>query len=265
MGLRSSVCAAFVAFVALALLPFAHIVAPENLSVWIALYYDAISSSPISVDSASLLGLSPSAGHFAEMLTASSPPPRFFEGWYYKLLQPEGGLSVAAVPGVFFDGDSRGYAFIMIAEARPGQKATTTFHNFDLSEVKIAAEPDDGYRFQIGANVFTHDGLSLAIPGRAEGDLRLVKSKRYLGSGLHPTPMGSLAFAPFSPQCMHGVVAVDAALDGSLRLDGSADALDFSGGNAYVEKDWGESFPRRYVWMQVLTQPWPIMRPTRIG
>lgn len=38
------------------------------------------------------------------------------------------------------------------------------------------------------------------------------------------------------------------ALDGTLNIDKKV--IDFSGGKGYIEKDWGKSFPREYVWMQ---------------
>ncbi|MBL7807591.1 MAG: hypothetical protein JNN28_07255, partial [Saprospiraceae bacterium] len=37
-------------------------------------------------------------------------------------------------------------------------------------------------------------------------------------------------------------------LEGVLQLGGKD--VDFTGGRGYIEKDWGQSFPRAYVWMQ---------------
>jgi hypothetical protein len=37
-------------------------------------------------------------------------------------------------------------------------------------------------------------------------------------------------------------------LEGQLTIDGKS--VDFGGGKGYIEKDWGKSFPREYVWMQ---------------
>jgi hypothetical protein len=44
------------------------------------------------------------------------------------------------------------------------------------------------------------------------------------------------------------VLSFDHALSGTLAVDGQA--LDFSGGRGYTEKDWGQSFPKAWVWMQ---------------
>ena len=49
-------------------------------------------------------------------------------------------------------------------------------------------------------------------------------------------------------ECYHGVLSLDHTLEGALCLDQKA--LDFSGGHGYIEKDWGKSFPRAWVWFQ---------------
>ncbi|HNL38845.1 MAG TPA: tocopherol cyclase family protein, partial [Saprospiraceae bacterium] len=73
----------------------------------------------------------------------------------------------------------------------------------------------------------------------------------------HPTPwprmlgapgiMGWYSFVPFM-ECFHGVVSLHHRLSGQLTR--GAELIDFSGGTGYIEKDWGRSFPRAYVWMQ---------------
>ena len=59
--------------------------------------------------------------------------------------------------------------------------------------------------------------------------------------------MGWYSFVPFM-QCYHGVVSMDHALEG--WLDTRAGHISFSGGRGYIEKDWGMSFPKAWIWMQ---------------
>ncbi len=59
--------------------------------------------------------------------------------------------------------------------------------------------------------------------------------------------MGWFAYVPFM-ECYHGVLSFDHAVSGSLIIGGQT--ADFTGGRGYMEKDWGKSFPRGWVWMQ---------------
>jgi hypothetical protein len=59
--------------------------------------------------------------------------------------------------------------------------------------------------------------------------------------------MGPYAFVPFM-ECYHGIVSMDHEISGNIQVAG--EAIDFAGGRGYIEKDWGQSFPSAYVWMQ---------------
>ena len=59
--------------------------------------------------------------------------------------------------------------------------------------------------------------------------------------------MGWYAFAPFM-ECYHGVLSFDHRIEGALVVDG--EKVDFTGGRGYIEKDWGQSFPSAWIWMQ---------------
>ncbi len=59
--------------------------------------------------------------------------------------------------------------------------------------------------------------------------------------------MGWYTFVPFM-ECYHGVLSLDHRVDGSLTVDGQQ--LDFAGGRGYIEKDWGQAFPKAWIWTQ---------------
>jgi hypothetical protein len=59
--------------------------------------------------------------------------------------------------------------------------------------------------------------------------------------------MGWYRFVPFM-ECYHGVLGFNHSLNGKIEINGKT--IDFSGGRGYIEKDYGSSFPRYYVWMQ---------------
>jgi tocopherol cyclase len=59
--------------------------------------------------------------------------------------------------------------------------------------------------------------------------------------------MGPYAFLPFM-ECYHGIVSMDHVITGKIEVDG--EVLAFGNGRGYIEKDWGQSFPSAYVWLQ---------------
>ena len=67
------------------------------------------------------------------------------------------------------------------------------------------------------------------------------------GSLTSPGIMGWYSFVPFM-QCYHGLVSINHELTGQLELNGTS--IDFTGGKGYIEKDWGSSFPKSWIWTQ---------------
>ena len=184
---------------------------------------------------------------------------QFFEGWYFKVvrrlvvpthadrLRDGGASTLVVIPGVLFDGGAGDpHAFIMVAGV-----GEATYHKFPLADVHLTTLPDDGFELRIGQNNFSATAIELAIPGVAEGWLELVDSTPYPVTPLSPTVMGWFAYldALVPMQCSHGVVQLTATARGELRLGGDA-PVHVDGARAYVEKDWGWSFPSRWVWLQ---------------
>jgi hypothetical protein len=49
-------------------------------------------------------------------------------------------------------------------------------------------------------------------------------------------------------QTFHGILSFDHAVSGSLHIDDKP--VSYSGGRGYIEKDWGHSFPKTWIWLQ---------------
>jgi hypothetical protein len=49
-------------------------------------------------------------------------------------------------------------------------------------------------------------------------------------------------------ECYHGVLSFDHGITGQLTVNG--EIFDFNGGRGYIEKDWGQAFPKAWIWMQ---------------
>ena len=58
--------------------------------------------------------------------------------------------------------------------------------------------------------------------------------------------MGVFGYIP-KMECYHGVISMKHSLKGHLKINGRE--VDFTGGRGYIEKDWGTSFPKKYIWL----------------
>lgn len=166
----------------------------------------------------------------------------YFEGWYFKLVDAATQQRYAIIPGLFKSGDP--HAFIQVLN---GQTGAAHYHRF-APELFWAAE--DKFDIRIGDNRFGADGLTLAIDTPEQtvrGAVRLGDLQPWPVTLAAPGIMGWYAWVP-TMECYHGVISLDHTLDGALEVDGAA--VEFGGGRGYIEKDWGQSFPQAWVWLQ---------------
>jgi len=168
--------------------------------------------------------------------------PPFFEGWYYKLVSANGLQRLAIIPGVFLGENN--HAFVQILD---GSAQRADYISFPSSEFWAS---DDEFRIRIGQNHFNNTGLSLNLQtsmGPISGTLSFEKPHPWPVTLFSPGIMGWYAWIP-RMECYHGVISFDHAIDGVLTLNG--EAIDFTGGRGYIEKDWGQAFPEGYIWFQ---------------
>jgi hypothetical protein len=62
-----------------------------------------------------------------------------------------------------------------------------------------------------------------------------------------PSIMGPFSYLP-SMQCNHGVLSLRHKVNGYIDYCGKK--TEFKDAYGYIEKDWGESFPESWIWMQ---------------
>lgn len=171
--------------------------------------------------------------------------PPFFEGWYFKMVSPGQRAAYTLIPGIYQAVDpARSHAFIQVMDGRTGRTAYYTFPAGAFHAVDGRLELD------LAGNRFSESGLRVDLTGgeiEVRGEVRHAGFSPWPVTGASPGIMGWYAWVPFM-ECYHGVVSLDHALEGHLAVDGRA--LDLTGGRGYIEKDWGRSFPRAWVWMQ---------------
>lgn len=169
----------------------------------------------------------------------------YFEGWYFKLIDPARETVLALIPGIAI-GESRqnAHAFIQLIDAVSGH---TEYYRFAFEEFRA-----DRNRFDvaIGANRFSDSGIEINLENettRISGRLTFEHIEQYPKTFFNPGIMGPFSFMP-GMECYHGIVNMSHTIVGSLRINDQL--IDMTGGEGYIEKDWGRSFPQSWIWMQ---------------
>ena len=159
----------------------------------------------------------------------------FFEGWYFKhQIQDK---SIAFIPGVNISKDGTEYAFIQIITDEESYNVNYDFRDFSISKDKLTIKIKD--------SIFSTKGLILNIRNK---DINI--KGRLIYSDITPIRgdiMGPFAYFPFM-ECFHGVLSMKHRVSGSIMVNSKE--LIFNNGKGYIEKDWGRSFPRTYLWAQ---------------
>ncbi|WP_052446833.1 tocopherol cyclase family protein [Candidatus Soleaferrea massiliensis] len=158
----------------------------------------------------------------------------FFEGWYLK--HQKGTDVLAFIPGMQVGPDGKKEAFIQIITDQKSYYLPFAYTQFKAHPSRFAV--------CIGKSVFSERGVKLDID---TPEVRCTGTVHY-GAFVPPkTPMMG-PFALKSMQCNHEILSLYHPLRGRITLNGRT--YELSGGSGYIEKDWGTSFPKEYLWMQ---------------
>lgn len=164
----------------------------------------------------------------------------FFEGWYYKTVSSRGN-TIAFIPGIVKGRDPHCFIQVLMSDNhRPH------YHRFPAGAFSVRDDPFeviiDRSRFSLSEIVININNNKQSI----NGSLKLNNMHRWPREELSPGVMGPFLFIPFL-ECYHGVISMDHTVKGALTIDGTYH--DFTS-RGYMEKDWGNSFPNRWIWMQ---------------
>lgn len=164
----------------------------------------------------------------------------YFEGWYFKLVNQSGTETLAIIPGIAMDEKGNKQAFIQVLD---GKRKTAQYHKFPI-ETFTASK--NAFQISIRNNFFSSDTIKLDLEN-LQGTLQFKGNVPWPKYFFSPGIMGPYSFIPFM-ECYHGIVSMDHRIEGDLMLNGNS--IEFTSGRGYLEKDWGQSFPSSYIWMQ---------------
>ncbi len=169
----------------------------------------------------------------------------FFEGWYFKLVQPSTGRSYCFIPGIFLsEEDKKSHSFIQILY---GSECNFKYLSYDKERFKASSWNFD---LKVGESSFSLNHIDIKINEqqvKIQGVLHFNNIIKWPDSIINPGSMGFYNYLSFM-QCYSQVCAVDGNISGSLTVNG--EIIDFTGGKVYIEKNWGSAFPYSYIWLQ---------------
>lgn len=165
----------------------------------------------------------------------------YFEGWYFKNMNNEQGI--AFIPGIHIWNEER-KAFIQIITYQ-----RSYFVNYEIDEFKYHQNP---FSIQIQNNIFSKEGIWIDIEDDQQdlkiyGKLDYYENINIKKSFVCPNIMGPFSYIPFM-ECNHAILCMRNRIQGSIYLND--ELFIFDCGVGYIEKDWGYSFPKSYVWCQ---------------
>ena len=174
----------------------------------------------------------------------------YFEGWYFKHVALKESFVISIICGVSRSKNSvDDHSFIQIIT---GPEHKSRYIRFAYNAFKYDKE---SFNVSVENNTFSYDKIHLDIDRkdvRIKADLKYSNHLRLQNSTLSPSIMGPFSFIP-NMECNHGVLSLKNETSGKLIIDGVEH--DMSGAVGYIEKDWGESFPNAWIWLQGNVSP----------
>lgn len=163
----------------------------------------------------------------------------YFEGWYFK--QSDSKTSIAIIPGININSKKK-KAFIQFIT-----KDKSYFVEYNIQEFSYQSNP---FQIQIGKNIFRENEIHLNIEDKnvnIKGDLYYSNSEMIHQSILNPNIMGPFTYIPFL-ECNHAIISMKNSVTGQIKINQTDYKI--QKGIGYIEKDWGCSFPKKYIWCQ---------------
>lgn len=165
----------------------------------------------------------------------------YFEGWYFKNTNKENGISV--IPGININENER-KSFIQVITNKESY-----YVNYNIDEFEFSDKP---FCIKIGKNLFSKTNLHIDIDDKKQnlriyGDIKYSNNKNIKTDFLNPNIMGPFSYIPFM-ECNHAILCMKNKACGKININGNE--INFNDDIGYIEKDWGCSFPKNYIWCQ---------------
>lgn len=165
----------------------------------------------------------------------------YFEGWYFKHTKEN--QSIAFIPGISITKDKQ-EAFIQVITNH-----TSYYFSYPISSFKYSHSP---FFIKIGNNYFSKENIYIDIQDPNQkitifGVVQYSNSQNIKSNFWNPNIMGPFSYLSFM-ECNHAILSMKAKTLGLIKMNETT--LSLEDGTCYIEKDWGTSFPKNYLWCQ---------------
>ena len=158
----------------------------------------------------------------------------FFEGWYFK--HQYNNFSISLIPGINISKVGEKYAFIQVITNNDSYNIKYKFEDFSISKDRLTIKIKD--------NIFSKSGIILNIK---DSNIKIKAQLKYNNI----TPIKSDIMGPFAlikfMECNHEVISLHHEVNGILNINNKE--IKINNGIGYIEKDYGTSFPKTYLWI----------------
>ena len=177
-----------------------------------------------------------------EIFQGKHKKKRYFEGWYFKIIDSKTDHAFAIIPGISI-GEWDTHAYIQVLDT----DNKVSYFRYDISDFEFN---EDKFEIMIGENYFSQSRIRLNLKNKdisISGDLYFSDIMEFPKSFFQPSVMGPFFYLPFM-ECYHDVINIQHEIIGHLKI--SEEIVDFSEGIGYIEKNWGKSMPQSWIWVQ---------------
>lgn len=164
-----------------------------------------------------------------------------FEGWFSKVDDVNNDLMFSVIWGYSTVENDR-HAFIQFTNSITHK---TKYIRYPLEDLSFTKDP---FILKIGQNKLSKEFMILNINEddlKVKGEFSFNNLKTLKKSFLKPNIMGILSYLP--NECNHSISSLHHNVKGNISINNKTFNID---GIGYMEKDWGTSFPKKYVWTQ---------------
>ncbi|WBW96738.1 tocopherol cyclase family protein [Oceanirhabdus sp. W0125-5] len=169
----------------------------------------------------------------------------FFEGWYFKVCDRNNDNVFAFIPGIAKgSSNDEAHSFVQVLE---GKSAFYSYIKFNEKDFKFNK---NHFHVNVKNNSFSLEGIKVELihkKKRIKGFLKFKNIKKWPDTLINPGSMGFYNYLWFM-ECYSQVCVQDGEIVGELQV--GDEIIDFNGGKVYVEKNWGKSFPKSWIWVQ---------------
>ncbi len=170
----------------------------------------------------------------------------YFEGWYYKQVKKDNSFKISFIPGISYNKIDP-HSFIQCIICNEQNELTSHYFKYNVSDFKANENP---FKITIGKSSFFEKKISLDLRDEELtiiGNLDFTNLEGLKKSIISPNIMGYFSYFP-KMECNHHIVSMNHQIIGSIKINDKE--IDLNNGFGYIEKDWGISFPKEYIWLQ---------------